>query len=112
LENPAHKARRYFNKLKGVFSFYNELMDKDNKLKFNLYSVVFFTELKKKDAEKNGFEGVLSQYPAKIFYKDELSRLSINQLFNNKKREIDKELIDIIRASISPEIRIIPRLLG
>ena len=106
LENPAYKARRYFNTLQGVFRFSEELIDKRNILKFQLHSIIAFTELKKSEAIDNSFDPFFDHYPARVLYKEELSKLKLDRLFNDDIKAIEPSLIDAIRFSIFPEIKI------
>ncbi len=106
LENPAYKARRYFNTLHGIFRFAEELIDDKNLLKFNLHSIITFTELKKDEAIENNFETFFDHYPARVLYRNELTKLKLDGLFDNNIKAIDSSIIDTIRSSIFPEIKI------
>jgi len=106
LENPLSKARRYFNTLQKIFYSSKILLDNNNLLKFKLHSIVAFTELKKDDSIKNGIDLFFDHYPARVIYKDELKKLTLDKLFDNEIEAIDLSIIDAIRASIFPEIKI------
>lgn len=108
LENPAYKARRYFNKVQGLFHFYDDLIDR-GKLKFKLHSIVILTELIKQDSLNNGINNFFDHYPARVIYKNELSKIEISYLFNNEIQTIDSSILDTIRVAIFPEIKILHR---
>lgn len=108
LENPLAKARRYYNMLEGLFRFTDELLDEKGKLKFTFHSIIAFTQLKKEEAVNHKFETFFNHYPARAIYKEELKKIELDSLFNNKIKAIEPILIDAIRASIFPEIKIIP----
>ena len=107
LENPSYKARRYFNILKGLFSFQDTLLDEEGELNIKLHSLITFTELSQDEASENEFESLFNHYPARVLYKNELTHLDIGKLFNNETKVIDPLLVDTIRASIFPEIKIV-----
>ncbi|RUM70418.1 MAG: hypothetical protein DSZ07_02490 [Sulfurovum sp.] len=108
LENPAYKARRYFNKMQGLLYFYDELVDK-GKLNFKLHSIVTMTELTKQETIDKSIDNFFDHYPARVVYKNELSNLELSSLFNNDIKVIDSSIIDTIRVAIFPEIKIIHR---
>ncbi|RUM75881.1 MAG: hypothetical protein DSZ11_01375, partial [Sulfurovum sp.] len=108
LENPAYKARRYFNKMQGLLYFHDELVEK-GKLKIKLHSIITMTELTKQEAIENSIDKFFDHYPARVVYKDELSNLELSSLFNNDIKVIDSSMIDTIRVAIFPEIKIIHR---
>jgi len=109
LENPAYKARRYFNKMQGLLYFYDELVDK-GKLNFKLHSIVTMTELTKQETIDKSIDNFFDHYPARVVYKNELSNLELSSLFNNDIKVIDSSIIDTIRVAIFPEIKIIHRV--
>ena len=106
LENPAYKARRYFNTTQSLFKFYNKLIDNRGNLKFKLHSIIAFTELGQDDAIANKITQFFDHYPARILYKENISKLTLDKLFNNSFKEIDKSIIDNIKVAIFPEIKI------
>ncbi len=106
LENPAYKARRYFNTLQKIFYSTRVLIDKENHLKFRLHSIVIFTELKKSEAIENNIDSFFDYYPIRVLYKDELIKLELDKLFDNNIESIEFSLVDAIRSSIFPEIKI------
>ncbi|CAA6802416.1 MAG: DNA helicase [uncultured Sulfurovum sp.] len=107
LENPASKARRYYNTLQGVLRFYDELFDEKNNLKIQLHSVVAFTEMKEEEAIENKIESLFNHYPARVLYKEALTALTLDKLFNNEMKAIESSLLQTIRAAIFPEIKIV-----
>ena len=106
LENPAFKARRYYNTLLNVFRSYNSLVDIDNRLKINLQSVAILTEISSTEALDFGIDKLLNHYPARVLYKNNLTKLSLDELFDNKIETVDISLLDTIRSAIFPEIKI------
>jgi len=108
LENPAYKTRRYFNTLQNIFKAKKELIDKQNNLKFSLFATLCFTELKKEDVIFYNFKELLDYYPIKVFYKNDLASLTLKTLFKNP-QPIEKSILDIIRTTIFPEIKIIKK---
>ncbi len=106
LENPSFKSRKYYNILKNIFKKVDKLVDINNNLKFNLYSTLVFTELKKEDIVRNNLKEVLDCYPTNILYKDDVSLLNFDRLFLKGIREISSQDVDIIRSTIFPEIKI------
>jgi len=107
LENPTYKARRYFNTLQGLFRLTEALVDKSNKLKFKLHSVVAFTELRKEEVKKNNLQDFFNHYPARVLYSDELRKLKkIDEVFHYDVAKIEASIIGAIRSSIFPEIKI------
>ncbi len=106
LENPAYKARRYFNTTQGLFKFYDNLIDNRRNLNFELHSVVAFTELGQDDALSNKIVNFFEHYPARVLYKEDISKLNFNKLFNNSFKKIDESIINNIKIAIFPEIKI------
>jgi len=105
LENPAYKARRYFNTLQNILKSNPLLRDKNNTLTFNLASLLIFTNLKQADILLNSLDDFFKYYPVRVFFKEDLATLRLDKLFKTKKA-INKELIDAIRTTIFPEIEI------
>jgi len=106
LENPLYKARRYFNTLQGVFRFKEELLTQKGELKIKLHSLIAFTNMKQEEAKKAEIDTFFEHYPARVLYKEALSKLTLDALFDNEIAAIPLELIDIIRVAIFPEVKI------
>ena len=107
LENPLYKARRYFNTLQGVFRFHEDLLTDKGELKMKLHSLITFTNMKKEEAQTSKIDTFFEHYPARVLYKDELSKLALDSLFNNEIEAIPLGLVDSIRVAIFPEIKIV-----
>ena len=107
LENPAYKARRYFNTTQGLFKFHENLLDRDGNLKFNLHSILILPELSKEDAKKYKIEEYLDYYPVRVLYKEDIRSISFAKLFNNNYKKIDENIVDNIKVAIFPEIKIV-----
>ena len=107
LENPAYKARRYFNTTQGLFKFHENLLDRDGNLKFNLHSILILPELSKEDAKRYKIEEYLDYYPVRVLYKEDIRSISFAKLFNNNYKKIDENIIDNIKVAIFPEIKIV-----
>lgn len=101
--NPAHRARQYYNTLRSLFSFKDELLNEKGELNFSLNSFVFFNQISKEEMEP--FQNFLSHYPAKILYKEDIKKLKVEDIFD-KPTLIAPYKLDLIRVSISPEITI------
>jgi len=112
LENPAYKARRYFNVTQGLFKKYDNLLDKKKYLKFQLHSIVTFTELERSEAIFNRIDSFFDHYPARVLYKDDISKLTLDKIFNNSGKQIDNSIIDNIKVAIFPETKIAHSLNG
>ena len=106
LENPLSKARRYFNTLQGIFRFYDALFDKTNTLKIKLHSIIAFTEMKEEEAQNTNITQFFEHYPARVLYKDYLTKITLDTLFNNEIEAIQEHLVNTIRIAIFPEIKI------
>lgn len=106
LENPLYKARRYFNTLQGVFRFKEELLTQQGTLKIKLHSLIAFTNMKQEEAKKGEIDTFFEHYPARVLYKEALSKLTLDELFDNEIEAIPSELIDTIRVAIFPEVKI------
>jgi len=106
LENPLYKARRYFNTLQGIFRFKEELLTQKGTLKIKLHSLIAFTNMKQEEAKKTEIDTFFEHYPARVLYKEVLSKLTLDALFDNEIEAIPLELIDTIRVAIFPEIKI------
>jgi hypothetical protein len=101
-ENPSLKGRRYFNTLKSIFNFDTSLLNDEAEFKYNIVSNIFFTELN----ESLEFAGFLNHFPTKTFYKNELRKITIEDIFNKKSSQILKDDLPSIRSLIFPEIKI------
>jgi len=106
LENPLYKARRYFNTLQGIFRFKEELLTPKGELKIKLHSLIAFTNMKQEEAKKAEIDTFFEHYPARVLYKEALSKLTLDELFDNEIEAIPLELIDKIRVTIFPEVKI------
>jgi len=106
LENPLYKARRYFNTLQGIFRFKEELLTPKGELKIKLHSLIAFTNMKQEEAKKAEIDTFFEHYPARVLYKEALSKLTLDELFDNEIEAIPLELIDTIRVTIFPEVKI------
>jgi len=107
LENPAYKARRYFNTLSGVFHFHPELIDDKNQLKMKLHSLLVLTELREEEVIELKIDAFFNHYPARVLFKEMLPKLTLDELFGNTIEAIDPTLIEAIRVAIFPEIKIV-----
>ena len=107
LENPAYKARRYFNTTQKLFKFYKNLLDKSGKLKFNLHSLLFLPELSREDAKKYQLEQYFDYYPVRVLYKEDIRKLSFDNIFNKNFKKIENTILDTIKVAIFPEIKIV-----
>jgi superfamily I DNA/RNA helicase len=109
LENPLYKARRYFNRLQSVLRKEEVLFDTQGKLKVKLHSVACFPNLKQDEIQKHEIDTLFEHYPARAVYKEELTKLALNDLFSNELQAISPELTQALRIAIFPEIQILKK---
>lgn len=101
-KNPAFRSKQYFNVLKSILTFNDLLLNDEAEFKYNLSSNLFFTELE----EIKDISNFFNHYPTRVFYKDNLRKLSIKDIFDNKQSNIENNELNIIRSLIFPEIKI------
>ncbi|NPA51191.1 MAG: UvrD-helicase domain-containing protein [Epsilonproteobacteria bacterium] len=107
LINPTYRARQYFNALQNILkNAPSTLVDKNNNLDINLQAVVIFTDITQNEASSTQIDRFLDHYPVRVIYKDEFNKSTIDTLFNNKIKPLPPKSINIIRATIFPELKI------
>ncbi|WP_319508269.1 UvrD-helicase domain-containing protein [uncultured Methanolobus sp.] len=104
LHNPAYRARQYFNAVKSILQTEDFLLNEKKELRFKLYSKVIFTKMS--SIEVSSLKDVLCQPVTECISSDQLTSLSVNELFTEDTIFLDKGTVSTIRGKIFPELQI------
>ena len=101
-DNPVYKTIKYLSIAKGLLSTDDnmELIEDD------IYAHTVLTNISSKDIVNTGIQSSIHQPPIKCITSDMMSKLSIQDLFSNKKICLDEQEIINIRTLFFPEIKI------
>ena len=97
LPNPIIQANTYFNLLKDILPNANS---------HQLSSRLFFPNMPQDDEIQEYFQ----QVPSKVFYKDDISNLTITSLFMGRSNPMSTKDVNTIRARLYPETKIQKKL--
>lgn len=104
LHNPAYRARQYFNAVKSILQTEDFLLNEKKEIRFGLYSKVIFTKMN--SVEVSSLKDVLCQPVTECISSNQLTSLSVNELFTEDTIFLDNGTISTIRGKIFPELQI------
>ncbi len=105
-QNPTNQLTNYFNLLKGLLHKYKLFTNSEGKLAINMVAKACMVNLTKEEIEKD-YQSFFATYPAELLGKDELRKLTISDLFNNKYSYISEREMNKVRGILFPEIKIL-----
>lgn len=108
--NPASKVRIYHNTLNNLLKKNRLFIDnRTGKLNINIYSIVFWPNMLKKDLESINLN-LQCHYPVKNYDQKKIQQLKIGDLYENNRLNMTSDKIDAVRKSIYPELKIYDNL--
>jgi hypothetical protein len=102
--NPSYRARQYYNTVKNLLQTEDFLLNEKKELKFRLYSKVIFTKMNSQEVKS--LKEVLCQPVTDCLSSDQLTSLSVNDIFADDTIYLDKATISTIRGKIFPELQV------
>ncbi len=102
--NPIYKANLYFNAAKSRLQNQASLLDEKRELKYGLYSNVILPNIKSQELEE--YEECLFQPPSKCITSENITDLTINDLFSEEVQYINEYNFSVMRSTFFPEIKV------
>lgn len=103
-ENPTLTAKTYFNITKDLLKNQGNLRGKNSELKYRLYSNLVFTNMNSDEVMILG--PTISQAPINCITSNQITNLSVDDLFSAESEYIKKYDFETIRSVFYPEIKL------
>lgn len=102
--NPIYVTNQYFNAAKSRLQNQAVLIDDKHELKYGLYSNLVLPNIKSHELEE--YEEYFFQPPSNCITSENITDLTINDLFSEEVQYIDKHDFSVIRSTFFPEIKV------